>query len=878
MASTSLATIKPPQLVSISSVTSYSVRVSWIASSKPAVKNFLVESIGTFVDLQTTVVNVTGEATYVVIDGLTSGERYNFRVVAISNSGTASDWSNNLQADTVMIPLKVMAESIHERSITVSWASRAKVAIRETQVTYQGTVENRLLRIKTIYNDRIATLDGLYPGDLYNVEVKAISPTYKQANAKELFGTRPFPPTLEPINYYNVSSIEIGVKPPTNSIVHSFNVSIQQQNQTKITYLHVLNLGSSVTNFVIPNLVSGGVYEISMACIGYNQHSTSSWRRIKHTARLYAPMIQKHRIAVLMDRINIYWIYRDYIDSSHFLITYYAVNGKKMSSHSINRMRRSVQLQNLISGETYTVIVKAINGFEFVSSQPINITTSLGRLRVEPITLYTSTSITLSWATSAANTIIEFFAISYTGAHLDRPQNSFNVSGEMRTYVLSHLTPGETYSISLQARSGQQAADGNHISQTTIPCTPTLISAPKTTMESIHLSWEIPTKSVVEVYKIIYYSLSDTVVHEGSSPREGYIMKTLKPGLAYNISIWAVSASEKSSKASTIQRTKLGRPREIRVDKVTNTSFTLTWTDPLGSFEYITVSCQKCLIRDWKVFPGTNEANFIKLLAGTQYRLSLVTGKRGFEDSLPATIVEVTKPHTPENLKIISYSEKDVSFAWTDKDCTSCFYRVQCIAFMDGLSFYDDLWSKNITSYYEYSCNDLVPGELYTITVTSLINNDLSFRSPSLFIQQRTEPAIPNKIHILTRTSQSVTLAWEKAEGIFDYYTTKLVSSKHYLLANYSPEVTTVEGRNLDPFLGYDFYISTVSGQLLSEARHIHFNTKEGRPGQVSEFKLMPVNPTKISVQFKQPSNSNGKILAYRISYQGSASNVSIFL
>ena len=74
-------------------------------------------------------------------------------------------------------------------------------------------------------------------------------------------------------------------------------------------------------------------------------------------------------------------------------------------------------------------------------------------------------------------------------------------------------------------------------------------------MESIHLSWEIPANSVVEIYKIIYHSLSDSIFHEGSSKMEGYIMKSLKPGLVYNISIWAVSASEKSSTASTIQRT-----------------------------------------------------------------------------------------------------------------------------------------------------------------------------------------------------------------------------------------------------------------------------------------------------------------------------------
>ncbi|XP_071942836.1 receptor-type tyrosine-protein phosphatase eta-like [Antedon mediterranea] len=866
--------ITPPRLITISTVTAYSTKVTWRAPGRPVIRHFRVEYTGTFTDKKITVITVGGRLNNKIIDGLTAGERYRFRVSSVPVSGTASDWSNIMEADTVMVPVVVSVESIQERSVTLSWRDNPNVAIRETRINYQGTSQDRQLKSTIISNFRTTTLRDLYPGDLYEIEVTVFSPTNKQAVTKIQVGTRPFPPTLEPISYYNVSSIEIGVKPPTNSIVHSFNVSIQLQNTTEFTYFHVLNLGSSVTNFVIPSLVSGGQYEISIACIGYGFHEYSRWTRIKHTAKLYAPMIQIDRTVVTTTSINFFWEFRDYIDCSHFLITYYAKHGGIMNRGTMNCLKKSAQLQNLVPGETYTMIVKAVSGPEFASSQPINITTSLGQLRVEPVTMYTATTVTLSWVTSAPNAIIETFVVTYKGTHLDRQPSSINVPGIERTYVLSRLAPGETYSINVQARSGRQYVDGNSISKTTVPSNPFDIDAPHTTMDTIHLSWEKSAYSVVETYEIKYHNTGDKVVREGVSSTEGYVMKSLKPGAVYSISIRALSGSEKSREVTTIQRTKLGQASEIRVNALTNTSFAVLWEDPPGSYEGVAVTCDKCATRQLNIFyGGMSVARFKKLSAGTKYRVSLVTKKSDFEDSHPAVIEVITNPHSPEYLHIVSYSKTDVTFAWVDNDCTSCFYRVQCVAYVDGWSINDDLWHNNVSAHQEYTCNGLVPGELYTISVTSLISNDLTIKPPPLVMRQRTEPAMPNDVSIITRTAETVSLAWERAEGIFDYYTTRLVSSRHIIVANYTPEVTSIDRKRLDPYLGYDFYISTVSGKLISETRHIHFNTREGRPGQVSRFKLVPVNPTTISVHFEAPLEPNGRILGYTISYEGSAPN-----
>ncbi|XP_035662400.1 uncharacterized protein LOC118406455 [Branchiostoma floridae] len=125
----------------------------------------------------------------------------------------------------------------------------------------------------------------------------------------------------------------------------------------------------------------------------------------------------------------------------------------------------------------------------------------------------------------------------------------------------------------------------------------------------------------------------------------------------------------------------------------------------------------------------------------------------------------------------------------------------------------------------EYSFTGLVPGTLYTISVTTVGGEVLNATST---VQLRTFPAPPDEIsiHSVDRDNNSISITWAEAVGTKDYYTVSISPPD-----DDNPTARVDDGEPLEySFTGltpgtlYNISVTTVSGRVKSAGR-----TKEQR-------------------------------------------------
>ncbi|CAG07652.1 unnamed protein product, partial [Tetraodon nigroviridis] len=273
--------------------------------------------------------------------------------------------------------------------------------------------------------------------------------------------------------------------------------------------------------------------------------------------------------------------------AEHYILTYHPKNDE----HSLQQVqvphKNSYLISGLTPGVTYIVQVHAVIKEVRSEADTIEATTDISGINDFQVLGQTEVSIQVGWKNPPAE--VDYFRLTATDPSGQEEELSVQRSQEARTkHTILGLFPGTDYQISVQAVKGAVEGKPSSVTGGTDIDVPGNLVAIDVTEDTVTLSWD-RVRADVEGYMLSYTSAegssSDIPVGRYST---SYKLIGLKPGVLYNVYIWAFKEDKVSKKSSTeaetgiferaigTNRDELDAPSDLSAQDVTESSFTVS--------------------------------------------------------------------------------------------------------------------------------------------------------------------------------------------------------------------------------------------------------------------------------------------------------------
>ncbi|XP_031419175.1 tenascin-R isoform X3 [Clupea harengus] len=560
-------------------------------------------------------------------------------------------------------PLNLRVRGVTERTIDLEW--EGSVMLTDYLITYVPTSAGGVqLEIRLPGNVTNGTIKELEPGIEYNINVYAVLNNVISIPVTAQVSTYLSNPDGLVFKSITETSVEVQWK-PFDYLFDGWEISfIPKDNDGGMT----AQLPSTITSFHQTGLRPGEEYTVNLVALrdqGRSQPVTAT----------VATMIDGPTDLIVRDVSEsvafVEWTPPkakvDQIILRYWLV---GVDGPK-TTFRLQPTLSQYSLQVLQPGSRYEVSVSGVrkgNESGAISTEFTTVLSFFSELDAPKnlrVLSRSSTSLELEWDNSEAE--VEGYRVVYStlaGDQYDKvdvPRNE----GATSQAMLTDLLPGTEYGIGISAVLGANQSTPATMNARTDLDVPMDLTVTASTDNSITLQWGI-VQGPIDHYRITYTS-SSGVKTELTMPKDvtSTTLTDLVPGTEYTITVAAQRGRQQSTVASIDAFTGIDPPRDMTVSYVTEDTVTISWQQPLASFDYYKMSYQSAKGRVDSVVIDSDVTNYTltSLYPATEYEINLNVVRGSQESSIVTTSV-FTAMDMPMDLTALNVTPQGALLRW----------------------------------------------------------------------------------------------------------------------------------------------------------------------------------------------------------------------
>jgi titin len=327
----------------------------------------------------------------------------------------------------------------------------------------------------------------------------------------------------------------------------------------------------------------------------------------------------------------------------------------------------------------------------------------------------------------------------------------------------------------------------------TVPAAPSNLAATATSASQIQLTWTDNANN--ENSFVVERSLTGftfTAIATVGANSTSYTNSGLNPNTRYFYRVRAVNDAGSSPPSGTASATTQSIPTSVpaapsNLQAIVNGSnfATLTWADNSNNEDNFVIQriFSSSTFEDYSQVPANSTTTSVYLLSGNTNQLRIVAKNAvGVSDSSNVLTI-FTKPQAPVYANAQAASSTAIDISWDSLD--ACSFHVERLD--------NGVWTRIASDLGALSYRDanLTPGTSYSYRVIAAAVNSAGESDPSDVVTATTAPLAVNGLKVTSKTSSSVSLAWNDVSGEGFYSVERSVDGVNWTTVTYLYANTT---------------------------------------------------------------------------------------
>uniref|UniRef100_A0A673YB97 Tenascin C n=1 Tax=Salmo trutta TaxID=8032 RepID=A0A673YB97_SALTR len=647
--------VSPPKDLTVTEVTTETVDLTW--NNEMLVTEYLIAYVPTSPGGLYQEFRVPGDKTAATVSELEPGIEYLINVYAILSNKKSIPISARV-ATNLPEPDGLKFKSVRDTSVEVLWDQLDipfdawELYVRNTKEE-NGKILTTLPSSQTMYEQ-----SGLGPGQEYEVSVGVIKNNTRGPQSTKIITTRiDGPRQVEVRDVTDCSGLVTWFQPvaQVDGVTVSYGPSSHPTERTSV------DLSTSDKQYSIDSLSPDTEYQVSL--ISRRGDTTSEPVSEIFTTDLDAPK-DLQPLGQTDDSVTLEWR-NSRADVDSYRVKYSPISGDSHGEEVFSRGpgdNTQATITGMKPGTEYGIGVTAVKNERESLPATTNAATDLDGPRDLEVSESTETSMTLVWRRPRAKiTIYRLVYISRDGR-----REEVEVPGTATTYVLTNLTPGMLYTITLVAERGSKKSTPITLSASTGLGAPRGIRFSEVTESSAIVHWTMP-RARVDSYRIIYVPLQGgspmTVLADGTETQA--LLPNMLPGVTYQVTIFSMKDLEESDPGTDTITTALDRPQGLSAVNVTDTTALLLWQPTRATVDgyVITYSADSVSPVMEHVSGNTVEFEMGSLVPATHYTVGVYAMREALKSGTTTTEF-TTDVDSPRDLAASNVQTDSATLTW----------------------------------------------------------------------------------------------------------------------------------------------------------------------------------------------------------------------
>uniref|UniRef100_A0A7N8XNJ0 Tenascin-like n=1 Tax=Mastacembelus armatus TaxID=205130 RepID=A0A7N8XNJ0_9TELE len=752
--------VSPPKDLTVGEVTSDTVDLSW--NNEMLVTEYLVTYVPTSPGGLLQEITVSGDKTSATVKELEPGIEYMINVYAVLSNKRSVPVSARV-ATVLPQPEGLRFKSVRETSVEVMW-DQLDFPFDGWEIYFRNTKEENGKVMSTLPSSQTQFIQsGLGPGQEYEVSINIIKNNTRGPQTSKTVTTRIAGPQ------------QVQVKDVTDSAaLVSWSQSVAPMDRATMFY-HPTSDPSDETSvdisppdkqYSIDGLKPDTEYTVSL--ISRSGDLTSDPVTTTFTTALDAP---KHLQAVSQtdNSITLEWT-NSQADVGSYRVKYSPISGETHGEEVFPQRpgdTTRATITGLKAGTEYGIGVTAVKNERESLPATTNAATDIDPPRGFEKSESTETSLTVRWQKPQAK--VSGYRLVYVPR--DGQVEEVEIPATATSYVLSNLTPGMSYTLTLTAERGHKRSTPVTLPASTEELKPRVVNLTISdiTWDGFTASWS-PVGGefdsfVIEVTNLDNFVESQNLTLSGGAFSLG--ISGLNSNTSYMVGLYGMYQGSilepVYSEATTEAEPEV---EHLFVSDITADSFRLSWTSDEDLFDRFVIKIRdsKRLShpREYSVRGDERTTVLTGLMSGTEYEFELY-GVSLDQRSQPITGVAQTGLSNPRGLHFTEVTDSTAVVHWSMPLSAVDNYRIIYVPFEGGSPM-----SVTVDGdVFEALLRNMIPGKTYQVTVSAVKGLEESDPSTDTVTTALDRPHGLTAVNV---TDTSALLLWQPCVATVDGY------------------------------------------------------------------------------------------------------------